>query len=228
MMFSRVFIVACVTPFAAAFSPSGRAFMTKTSLGMGFDLSGNDWKPDAEKEGGPNSMGSTDTGDFFPEDYEPGVGFEDGMMGSQAQNAKNKGGPELPGMENLGEDAVMVGGIEEATDIPEGMEFIPSAFPDGQVEMQCGANGSGVEVSVDVKPVCMGFEDYYAGFSADSHPSFSVSPVAGRMDRRGGETTELIVACKPKGASGTLTGDLVINLPEDDSSIHYKVTCKSL
>lgn len=30
-------------------------------LFMGFDLSGNTWKPDSEK------MGSTDTGDFYPE-----------------------------------------------------------------------------------------------------------------------------------------------------------------
>lgn len=31
----------------------------------GMDLSGNTWKPDSEK------MGSTDTGDYFPEGYNP-------------------------------------------------------------------------------------------------------------------------------------------------------------
>jgi hypothetical protein len=31
----------------------------------GMDLSGNSWKPDSEK------MGSTDTGDYFPEGYNP-------------------------------------------------------------------------------------------------------------------------------------------------------------
>lgn len=29
-----------------------------------FDLTGNDWKPDSEK------MGSTDTGDYYPEGYD--------------------------------------------------------------------------------------------------------------------------------------------------------------
>jgi hypothetical protein len=31
----------------------------------GMDMSGNTWKPDSEK------MGSTDTGDYFPEGYNP-------------------------------------------------------------------------------------------------------------------------------------------------------------
>jgi hypothetical protein len=34
---------------------------------MGLDLSGNAWKPDSEK------MGSTDTGDYFPEVRIPGT-----------------------------------------------------------------------------------------------------------------------------------------------------------
>ena len=58
------------------------------------------------------------------------------MMGSQAGGAGDRGGPQLPGMENLGADAVMMGGIEENTEIPAGMEFIPSSVPDGQVEFQ--------------------------------------------------------------------------------------------
>jgi len=43
------------------------------------DQSGNTWKPDSEK------MGSTDTGDYFPEDYDPdAIEFTEGMKGSQA------------------------------------------------------------------------------------------------------------------------------------------------
>jgi hypothetical protein len=79
-------------------------------------------------------------------------------------------------------------------------------------------------MEIEVKPVCMTFEDYYAAFSKESHPSFSVAPATGRMDRRGGESTMLTITCDPKGQSGTLTGDLVINLPEDNSKICYKVT----
>lgn len=80
---------------------------------------------------------------------------------------------------------------------------------------------------VAVKPVCMTFEDYFAAFSPDSHPSLSVSPAIGRMDRRGGEPSMMTVRCDPQGASGNLEGNLVINLPEDNSKICYKVVVSS-
>jgi hypothetical protein len=83
---------------------------------------------------------------------------------------------------------------------------------------------SGTEITLSVKPVCMTYEDYYASFTPDSHRSFSVKPVTGRMDRRGGETTDLIIRCDPMGQAGIFKGDLVINLPEDNSKICYKVT----
>ena len=73
----------------------------------------------------------------------------------------------------------------------------------------------------------MTFEDYYAAFSRDSHPSFSVAPATGRMDRRGGEPTILNIFCDPKGQSGEFKGNLVINLPEDNSKICYKITARS-
>jgi len=168
-------------------------------------------------------MKSTDTGDFFPEGYQADVSYGDGMMGSQFTGNKNQG-PQLPGMENLGADSVVFGGIEDASDIPEGMEFVMSSVPDGEVEMQVAGTSKGGELLLSVKPVCMGFEDYYAAFTADSHPSFSVSPCAGRMDRRGGEPTELVISCNPGGKSGVWKGNLVINLPEDNSKICYVVT----
>ena len=54
-----------------------------------------------------------------------------------------------------------------------------------------------------------------------------VSPVCGRMDRRGGDPTELTVSCSPQGQAGEFVGNLVINLPEDNSKICYKITAKS-
>jgi len=222
MKVSSVFFVTCLAP-AASFSPPARAFIKRTSLGMALDLTGNDWKPEDDIP----KMGSTDTPDYFPDDYDPDINFADGIMGSQSGSG-NKSGPELPGMENLGEDAVVVGGIEFATDIPEGMVFKVSSIPDGTVEMNCGANGKGVDFALEVKPVCMGYEDFYAAFAPGSHESFSVSPSAGRMERRGGEPSLLVITCQPRGASGVLEGDLVINLPEDESSICYKVSCTAL
>ena len=44
-------------------------------------------------------------------------------------------GPTLPDMENLCEDAVLMAGIEENGEIPDGMEFVMSSVPDGKVEM---------------------------------------------------------------------------------------------
>ena len=65
------------------------------------------------------------------------------MGGSQAFMGGDRGGPALPGMENLGADAVLVGGIEQAEGIPDGMEFVMSSVPDGEFEMQVAASGSG-------------------------------------------------------------------------------------
>ncbi|KAL7443880.1 hypothetical protein ACHAXH_007734 [Discostella pseudostelligera] len=186
------------------------------------DLSGNAWKPDSEK------MGSTDTGDYFPEGYDRNeVAFAEGMGGSSSVGRGDRG-PSIPGLENLGADAIMKGGIEEASEIPPGMEFIMSSVPDDEFTMDVASNSSkGAELLLSVKPMCMGFEDFYAAFTSDSHPSFSVSPVAGRMDRRGGEPTELTVHCSPQGKAGTFVGNLVINLPEDNSKICYKITAVS-
>uniref|UniRef100_A0A7S2R475 Uncharacterized protein n=1 Tax=Eucampia antarctica TaxID=49252 RepID=A0A7S2R475_9STRA len=211
----------------AAFTPFGVVNTPKTALFIGrdgnVDLGGNSWKPDSEK------MGSTDTGDYLPEGYDPEqeIAFSSGMMGSQGGSG-DRSGPELPGMENLGADALMMGGIELSEDIPKGMEFIPSSIPDGEYSMSVSSTSdTGVEVSIDVAPMCMTFEDFFAAFSPDSNPAFSVEPATGRMDRRGGELSTLVVKCTPRGQSGDLVGNLVINLPEDNSKICYKITAQS-
>jgi hypothetical protein len=107
-------------------------------------LGGNTWKPESEK------MGSTDTGDYFPEGYnrEDEVAFSEGMGGSQAMLGGGQKGPQLPGMENLGADAVVRGGLTVSDEIPAGMQFIPSSVPDGTVEFSVGST-SGTFVSVE-------------------------------------------------------------------------------
>lgn len=210
-----------------SFAPTATTFVAKKStvLNVGNDgdvvFGGNTWKPESE------SMGSTDTGDFFPDDYEAQVEFTEGMMGSQ-KNSYGGDGPELPGMENLGEDAIMMGGIEEATEIPADMDFTPPSVPDGELNFSVTGSSEGKTEILSVAPVCMTFEDFFCKFADGSHPSLSVSPATGRMDRRGGEISEFEVSCKPGGKAGTFEGDLVINLPEDNSKIYYKVTVKSV
>jgi len=217
----KLIITAILTGSVTAFIPVNPTFHRPTvAVNVdGLDLSGNAWKPESEK------MGSTDTGDYFPEGYSPDVGFTDGMQGS---TSNRNDGPELPGLENLGEDAVMMGGIEENTDIPAGMEFIASSVPDGDLSYSVASTSSGTSVELEIKPMCMGFEDFYASFTSDSHASLSVSPPAGRMDRRGGESTFMNIACTPNGRAGVFSGDLVIVLPEDNSKLSYKVTFNSM
>ena len=48
--------------------------------------------------------------------------------------------------------------------------------------MDVAASSKGAELLLNVKPVCMGFEDYYAAFDKERHHSFSVSPLTERMD----------------------------------------------
>lgn len=88
---------------------------------------------------------STDTGDYLPEGYQDDLEFSEGMLGSQAglSSKQRREGPELPGMENLGADAIMSGGIEVAEGIPEGMEFIPSSVPDGNFEIPVSITTAG-------------------------------------------------------------------------------------
>jgi hypothetical protein len=91
-------------------------------------------------------MGSTDTGDFFPEGYNPNeqIAFTEGMKGSQDLLAGgNRGGPQLPGMENLGADAIITGGIQVSDEIPPGMEFIPSSVPDQTLEFNVASSSGG-------------------------------------------------------------------------------------
>lgn len=167
--------------------------------------------------------------DYFPEGYDPNeVAYTEGMMGSQELlTDKDRGSPQLPGLENLGADAVIAGGINLNPDMPADMEFVMSSVPDGEFAMNIASNGSGETMTIQVAPVCMTFEDYYAGFAEGSDPCFSVSPATGRMDRRGGEPTELNIRCEPNGKSGELTANLVINLPEDNSKICYKFVFNS-
>lgn len=73
----------------------------------------------------------------------------------------------------------------------------------------------------------MTFEDFFVAMAPGSNPAFSISPPTGRMDRRGGEPTLLTLHVDPKGQSGRLEGDMVLNMPEDNSKICYKIIVNS-
>ena len=89
MKFSAAVLVASLCRSAWAFQPA--ASVRKSTALFGLDLSGNSWKPDSAK------MGSTDTGDYFPEGYDPNeIAFTEGWQGSQELLIeKDRGGPQL-------------------------------------------------------------------------------------------------------------------------------------
>ena len=96
-----------------------------------------------------------------------------------------------------------------------------------QLSFDVAASGKAGLLPIEIKPFCMSFEDYYASFSPCSPSSFSVSPSSGRMDRRGGESTHLVVKCDPQGRSGAITGHLVVVLPEENEKLTYEITANA-
>lgn len=145
-------------------------------------------------------------------------------------NAAKKVGPAIPGIENLGEDAVVMGGIELHRDIPDGMEFLPGSVPDGTIDFHLPLTASTGQLYVlEIRPFCMGYEDYYAAFTQDSNPVFRIEAGAvGRMDRRGGEKTYLDIICDNKGQAGEFEGTIVVNLPDDGSKLTYSVKARTI
>ena len=102
-----------------------------------------------------------------------------------------------------------------------------------------------------MRPVAMTFEEFYCGFTSDSHGSFTVTPTEGKMvraaasqppatadprprhgafsspespraqERRKGPPTTVTVTCNPKGKTGQLVGHLCFILPEEKAFSTY-------
>lgn len=97
LLVAAVLVAVAAPALTHAFAPS-TTFVRKNAAPIfigrdpNVELGGNSWKPDSEK------MGSTDTGDYFPEGYDPNaVDYTEGMGGSQAMLGGDRGGPQLPG-----------------------------------------------------------------------------------------------------------------------------------
>ena len=81
------------------------------------------------------------------------------------------------------------------------------------------------ELKIDVRPVAMTFEEFYVGFTPDSHPAFSVTPTEGRMERRNGPPTDGDV--QSGGQNGRARGTPLLHPPEEKAfSTFYKITAK--
>jgi hypothetical protein len=201
-----------------------------------FDNGMEGWKPPSggDPHGGAQ-FESTDTGDFLPEEgseaakLKAGIGFTDGMYGSQVDpNRKKSTGPELQGVLDSDPEIYMPE-VEHLDAAEAGVEFkLPSTGKvDQELDMFCSSTES-KDLYIDVNPVCMTYEDFYCGFTADSHPGFSVTPTSGQMEKRKGAPTTVTVTCKPNGAHGELVGHLCFILPDEKPfSTYYKITCES-
>mmetsp|Transcript_17306 Transcript_17306/g.52652 ORF Transcript_17306/g.52652 Transcript_17306/m.52652 type:complete len:243 (-) Transcript_17306:1002-1730(-) len=198
--------------------------------GVKYDV-GSSWKP---QEGG---MQSTDTPDFFYEDGDErntNIEYTDGMMGSTGLDKLRKQSASDPGIAGALEvDPTRIGGYQAESAAAKGVTFeldVPAKMgsftQEINVEMAAGSSDAKVE-TVFVKPVAMSYEDYYAGFTDDTPPIFSVTPVEGRMERRGGAPTELSVSIRPDGQPGDKTGYLVVVLPEENEQFNIKINVKA-
>lgn len=111
-------------------------------------------------------------------------------------NRKKSTGPELAGALDSDPD-IYVPEVEEIHADASQFVLPKSGMTDMDYEMFTGATET-KSLTIDVRPVAMTFEEFYCGFTADSHPSFSVTPTTGRMERRNGPPTQVTVTwCAP-------------------------------
>jgi len=80
-------------------------------------------------------------------------------------------------------------------------EHLPQTLNNARRWRVCADLRYSVQV-IPVTPVCMTFEDFYVGFTEDSHPAFTCTPTEGKMERRKGPPTEVTVRVKPTGRTG--------------------------
>jgi len=213
---------------------------SEPAVGKAVFGAGSGWKPPS---GGGDAHGgagfeSTDTPDFFEDDEvsqkAKNFAFTDGMMGSQAgraqseDRAKNRGDPGVAGALDVNPD-IYVPEAEDLSAESRGIvfELKKSGMTDLDYDIQVDSIEGG-ELKIDVRPVCMTFEEFYCGFTADSHPAFSVTPTEGKMERRNGPPTSVTVKVNPSGRAGTFEGWLCFILPEEKAfSTYYKITAES-
>jgi len=231
-----------VLPAAPAVRPtlSLAAITMQENPGVQYDNDMSGWKPDAgtpDMEGKALHAGdfsSTDTPDFFYEDgdnaeYGKDISTMDGVMGSSVQNVKKErsNNPGVAGALDVNPDITYY--AEELTDVSQ-VDFGLSTdikMTDLDFEMTVDSTLKKT-MTIDVRPVMMTYEEFYCGFTKDSHPGFSCTPSSGKMEKRGGTNTQIDVTIDPKGQSGELKGTLCFILPEEKAfSTYYEIVAKS-
>jgi hypothetical protein len=188
--------------------------------------SGSGWKPEKVE------YSSTDTPDYFQEDPTAKVdGVSVPVMDGGNPLGTSGGGTTIDGLVDFSSNPdTVIGGYEPPEGLPDGVELKKPAngIYNAEFPMKFAAQGAGDTAIFSIPPEAMTFEPFWAGFTTDSHPMFSVEPVSGTMDnRRGGEATEFTITATPNGANGVFEACLVVVLPEDNEEYHFKITADS-
>jgi len=172
---------------------------------------------------------STDTPDFFDDsEYSQKAAQLDNMEGVMgSQHKPGQSGTHNPGVEGALEVNPDIYRPEEEVIEIENSDFVQPSMTDMDFEMFT-IQDEAKNLPVSVRPVAMTYEPFFCGFTPDSHPAFSVSPASGKMERRNGEPTTVIVTCNPEGAKGELKATLCFILPEEKMfSSYYGITCQA-
>ena len=130
-----------------------------------------------------------------------------GSTGLDKLKEQNTGGNN-PGVEGaLDVDPDVIGGYTCATAEAAGVKFELTTLAkmgrfdqEVSIDMPAASDIPRLE-TIQVKPVCMGFEDFYAGWAPETPPGFTVSPIQGRMERRGGEPSVFDIEVQSDGRS---------------------------
>lgn len=214
--------------------PQERTRDSGTEGGVSFDNDMSGWKP-SDQPGSKHTMSggfeSTDTPDFFDEnDPRNDIEFTEGMFGSQVQNANKDRNtdPGVAGALDVNPDVYVY--AEQLTDV-DTIDFGLSTdikMTDLDFDMVVQSTMA-KDLVVSVRPVMMTYEEFYCGFTSDSHQAFTVSPNSGKMEKRGGANTDVTVTVTPNGRAGELVGYLCFILPDEKAfSTYYKITAKSI
>eukprot|EP00288_Rhodomonas_lens_P014737 CAMPEP_0177715780 /NCGR_PEP_ID=MMETSP0484_2-20121128/14173_1 /TAXON_ID=354590 /ORGANISM="Rhodomonas lens, Strain RHODO" /LENGTH=263 /DNA_ID=CAMNT_0019227795 /DNA_START=20 /DNA_END=811 /DNA_ORIENTATION=+ len=193
--------------------------------------SNDDWKPDHHKD--QANSGNVDVGDYFPDDNTPGSASDPNAglgLNSGAAAAATGGGANnrLDSLLSAGNTEIRT--VEKAAHGP--VEFKAHAWRidgdyasgDPRYDLKYSAATSLAETEIMVEPNSMTYEDFVAGWTADTDASlWEVTPTEGSFDRRGGDPTFFDIRWKGSTVmKGEHFGTLVIVLPNDNFSYTYK------
>lgn len=193
---------------------------------------GADWKSDSQKQkdavGGMqmrDQSGNVDTPDYFEEDG----AVEAGSTGFKEGAAATGGGSQSKLKSMLSAQNTEVRQAEKYVSDQE-VQFVAHkwkidgdfASGDPKFALTYNAATGGAVSNFEIEPNSMTYEDFVAGFTADTPEGWTVSPTSGTIERRGGAAQAFEVAYKGGNPSGPLPGTLVVVLPNDNFSWTFK------